>query len=121
MTTMNEEEQYEEEIKYMEETFPDCKFSICIPKDELDNVISKEKTIILKHGWFDYYIDVNNEIKSNWKQNFYVVSCDVMSIRNIINELIKQEIYCEGDHQFLECIKPTHVGNETQFDLWYGS
>ena len=117
----SEEEQYEQEMKYIEETFPDCKFSICIPKDELDNVISKEKTIILKHDWYEYYIDANDETQSISKRNFYVISSNVMSIRNIIHEMIKQDVECWGDHRFLESIYPTRKENETQFELWFGS
>ena len=71
----SEEEQYEEEMKYMDETFPDCKFSICIPKDELDNVISKEKTIILKHDWYEYYINANDETKSSFHYFIEALSC----------------------------------------------
>jgi hypothetical protein len=116
-----EEEQYEQERKYIEETFPDCNFTIDIPIDELDNVISKEKTIILRHRWYEYYIDTDGNLQSISKRNFYVISSNVMSIKNIIHEMIKQDVKCWGDHRFLESIYPSSKENETQFELWFGS
>ena len=107
------EELFLNEMKYIEETFPNAKFSICIPIGELDNIISKEKTIILKRQ----YLDDN----SLWKNDFYVINCDVMSVRNVIYEMINQDIEGRGNHIFLEDIDQSSSDNDTQFNIYFGS
>tara|TARA_R110000803_G_scaffold126854_1_gene194400 strand:+ start:578 stop:979 length:402 start_codon:yes stop_codon:yes gene_type:complete len=112
---------YHQEQEQIENMFPNCNFTIAIPLVELDTIISKEKTIILKHDWNEYYRDQNNQLKFEKRRNFYVISCDVMSVKNIIYEMIKQQVDCWGDHRFLEGITPCFEGNDTQFDLYFGS
>ena len=106
-------------IEYMDKTFADAEFSVCLEIDELDDIISNEKIIVIKNSKVDYYDEDAKDFE--WKHYFHVIQLDVMSKRNIIFELIKQGVEGDGDHRFLEAIIPTTKGNTTQFDLWWGS
>ena len=108
---------YDIEIEYMHHTFPNSKFCICIPIDELDDVISKEKKIYLKHTYLEYdiWIGINK-----YKTVYYTVECEKMSKRNIIYKLISQGVEGKEYYHYLEDITRTHQDNNTNFELHFG-
>jgi hypothetical protein len=107
------------EIEYMDKTFADAEFSVCLKIDELDDIVSTEKTIVIKNSQEAWWEPETREMGFN--HFFYVIKLDVMSKRNIIFELIKKGLEGDGDHRFLESISPTREGNNTQFELSWGS
>ena len=113
---MDTDDEYQKEYEYIESEFPNAKFSICIPMCDLDNVISNEKTIIIRRNYYCYCYDMNDK-----KRDHYVITHDNMTYRNVIHEMIRQDISFDCNHRFLEAIEPTHKDNHTQFQFSMGS
>jgi len=113
---MDEDEAfYKEQYDYMEQEFKDAKFCVCFSIDELDEVISKEKSIVVVNTFCFCY---GEALKG--RRRFYVIHNDKMTLRNIIHSLIEQGIEPKCNHQFLEGID-AWGDNDTQFELSWGS
>ena len=105
---MDEQAEYEKKHKVIVDMFPDAKFYICHDLEQLDKApygledIIDKKEIIL-------YLNPTKKIK---------IKCDKMTVKNIINELIKINYTPYGDHIFLEGF--VKKGNNT-YGMYFGS
>jgi len=90
------EAEYEAECDKIHEMFPNANFVISIPIEELDDVISTEPLIILKltHTCYCY----KNPKVPEW----FNIRCTKMTNKNILNELIKQNLTLNCNHRFIE-------------------
>ena len=114
------EQQYEAEINQIEEMFPNAKFSIAINIEDLDNVITDQTNIVVKHTYECYCYDNCNKNTDY----FYITNRQdykmKMTNKFIITELITQGLTLECNHVFLEGFiqsKDSHC----QFELLVGS
>lgn len=115
---------YEAEIKYIDKRFPNAKFDISIDVSKLKDKLSDETEIVIKQtfccGCYLRYehmlLDDNSHLRPPNK--YFVIRNDNMTIENIIDELIKQNMTTECDHRFLEGFdKETHI----QYSMFFGS
>ena len=103
------EEQYQTEFNLINEMFSDAKFNVSIDIDELDDVLSTEKTIVVKQTFTCHCYSNCNKHPS-----FYIIRGETMSQKYVIQELINQKFKIECDHQFIEGFDKL---NETQFEV----
>lgn len=112
MSEFNEDE-YELECKLIEEEFPNAKFTICIPYNELDDVITSKNEIIIK---CDYKCFCYDEIQR--PNDFYIVKGECITNRTCIKKLIEEGFNPECNHHFLEGFQQT---TDVQFVAMMGS
>ena len=96
--------------------FPDAKFSIGLPIEEMNEILTDKKQIIVKHTFTCYCWDNQPKVPV-----YYHIKCEVMSIKNILQELIRQdtqEYYCNHNH--LEGIDETK-DSDCQWELFFAS
>jgi hypothetical protein len=95
--------------------FPDANFTVCIPSNELDEVIINKEIVAIKCAFvchcYDHFLR---------KTEFYICRKQSMGItnRDLINCLIENNYYNDCDHSFLEefC-----VDTESQVSPFFGS
>ena len=120
MDDTEEQYQYEYEIKQIEEMFPNAKFSIAINIEDMDNIITEQTNIVVKHTYACYCYD-----NCNKNTDFFYITNrqdDKMKMTNkfIITELIKQGLKLECNHVFLEGFIQSK-DSVCQFELLVGS
>ena len=90
-------EEYEKEIEMLDEMFFDAMFDVIIDINELDDLVSDKKEIIIQQEFKCYcYKNLPREKK------LYTIKGDKLTNKYIINELIKQDLVLNCDHRFLE-------------------
>lgn len=105
-----DEEKYEEEMRKIDEEFPDVKFTIAIPYDELDDVVIDGNQLVIEHDYTCICCD-GRGLPSN-KVFFNINSPDKpITNRLIINELIKHNFDPGCNHHFLEFINKKNKNN----------
>ena len=105
--------QYELECEKIEEEFPNAKFTISIPYDELDEIITNEKEILLKYRYNCYC----NENKKKKIERF-IVKGDCITNRLCINKLIDEGFDLGCNHHFLEGF---NENSDYEFEIFTGS
>jgi hypothetical protein len=103
------EDKYELENKIMEELFPNADFDVCLPINELSEIITNEPEVKLIQT-FDCYCYSNSEMSD---KTFIIKSDKPMTKRYVINELIKQNFRLECNHRFLELLDISNESNNT--------
>ena len=99
----NSDNMYELQFKIMDELFPNAKFDICIPMNELYKVFSVKKDVPLTlTQTFECGCYVNSPRPT---KNYIIKYNNHMTRRYIINELIKQDFTLECDHCYLEALE----------------
>ena len=94
------EAEYETEYELIHEMFPDANFTVSIPIEELDDVVSIEQTIVIKLSYNCHCYSERPKF-SKW----FNIRCNTdgkITNKTILNELIKQNLKLECDHQFIE-------------------
>ena len=96
------EDEYDKDYKKVVAMFPDVKFSVAISSKELDDTVSHNNSIIIKHTRNCYcYGD-----KALSDQYFTIEGDDLtngnLTNKYVIQELIKQGLTMDCDHHFLE-------------------
>jgi len=97
---MEEEDNYERQCKLIDDMFPGAKFTISIDLNDLDNIVTDKKFIIIQQTFNCYCYD-----NMNTKNKLYTVKClenESLTNEYIINELIKQGLKVNCNHIFLE-------------------
>ena len=108
-------EQYEYEMEQIELMFPDAKFSISIGLEELDDVITEQPHIVIKHAHKCYCYD-----EAPKQTEFYYISGDRITNKLVIEKLIEQGLELDCNHGFLEGFhKPRY--SDVQFEIVTGS
>jgi len=112
-----DQKKFEIENKYIEERFPNTNFTISISLKKLKEKLTDQKEIIVKQHFFCSCWgcqDVNNRPPNK----YFIIQNDNMTIENVIDELIKQNLTTDCDHQFLEGFdKETDI----QYSMFFGS
>ena len=132
---MNEEDldelKYNKLYKDLDEIFPNCPFSISCIDDimELDEVFTKEKTIIIKDNrasqWNYYYSNIDKNELSQYV-NYLVVkqkNNKPITLRQVLTEMsnsvhYNDDIISEDFHNFLEGFDKT---TDIQYVASFGS
>ena len=132
---MNEEDldelKYNKLYKDLDEIFPNCPFSISCIDDimELDEVFTKEKTIIIKDNrasqWNYYYSNIDKNELSQYV-NYLVVkqkNNKPITLRQVLTEMsnsvhYNDDIISEDFHNFLEGFDKT---TDIQYVACFGS
>lgn len=103
------EAEYEAEFELLEALFPHAQFTISIPIEELDDVVTQEPVIMVKQTYQCHcYSECSKE--TEW---FCIRGCSITN-KFILNELIQQGLKLECDHQFIEFF---HKISECQFEI----
>ena len=108
-----EDAAFEEEQRQLDAQFPNCKFSIAISLEDLDDPLTAEKTIVVKQVYNCRCYD-NAPRKTDW----FVIKADPITSRVVLNELIKGGLDLECDHHFVEGF---HALTDCQFEIILGS
>lgn len=110
------EEEYEEEMRKIEEEFPNAKFTIAINYDDLDEKITDEKQIVIKNAYTCYCYEGNYR-----PTDYFIVSNDNITNRIVIQELIRQGFDPDCNHNFLEFFHKTSNSDSIEFEMYMGS
>lgn len=109
------QEEYEEDMLYMEKHFGNEYFTCCIDIDELDEPLTDKKEIIIKNTYDCYCWDGINR-----PNDYFIVKNDKITNRFVINQLIKQNFNPNCNHCFLEDFHQSDE-NSTEFICVMGS
>ena len=112
------EEEYEHEQRLIDEMFPTAKFSISIDYNDINELVTKYKNIVVKNTYNCYCYD-NHPRKTDY---FYIKSTSPEGItyRFLIEELIRQDLCLECNHRFVEGFMRSG-DSECQFEIITGS
>lgn len=92
---------FEFKMKIIDELFPNARFDICIDFNDLHKVVTTKKKVTLIQTFDCYcYESCPRSIKT-----FIIKSNKPMTIRYIINELIKQDFELDCNHRCLESLE----------------
>ena len=110
------DDEYVKDYKKVLAMYMDAEFTIAIPSNELDNVVSTDKTISIKHTRSCYcYGD------KPLPTQFFTVKCDdnqSLTNKYIIQELIKQNLRMNCNHVYLEGF---HYLHDNVYETMMGS
>ena len=106
------EEEYENEFEKLEEMFPDASFTVSIPIEDIDDVVSTENIIMVKCSYKCCCYSTCPKV-SEWF-NIRCPTDDKITNRTILNELMKQNLKLECNHQFIEGFDQI---TDIQFDI----
>ena len=111
-------EKYEREQQIIEEMCPNAKFEIAIQLEYLDDVVSVENLIIIKHKYDCYCYD---NVKPK-KTKYFCINGNGNAITNkfIIKNLIKQKLSLKCNHTFVEGFHKLANSN-CQYEIMTGS
>ena len=110
------QEEIDIEIRQMDEMFPDAKFSPSIDLENLDDIVSDKKEIIIKQDFTCYCYDNMNK-----SPKYFTIKCsenESLTNKYIMTELMKQKMKIECDHRFVEGFDK-HKDNI--YEIWTGS
>jgi len=111
-------QKFDADMDFINHRFPDAKFTICFTPDEIKERLSDESQIVVKQTFICYCHDTKYTGVDRPQSKFYVINNAEMTVENILDELIKQNMTVECNHQFLERIlKQT----DAQYELQFGS
>ena len=94
------EDEYEHEFELLEQMFPDAEFTVSIPIEEIDDVISTEPIIIMK---LNYNCRCYSE--SPKVADWFNIRCNTdgkITNKTILKELLMQNLKLECDHRYIE-------------------
>lgn len=103
------EEYYDYQSEQIDKMFPDAKFTIAIPLEEMDDVITDKIKIKIKYEYFCYCY------RDNPKKTTYInLKGDKITNRYVLEELIKKKFNIKCNHHFIEGI---YVSSEMDCDF----
>jgi hypothetical protein len=109
------EEQYEAELKIIDEIFKDANFSVSIDIDELDELLTDKKQIIIKSDYKCYCYA--NEVR---QPEYFQICGDCITNKYVLEELMKQNLNLNCNHYFIEgFLKSVH--SDIQYEIITGS
>jgi len=136
--TSTDYKDYVIEQTIIDNMFPGAKFVVSIPLNEMNNVVSDLKQIIVKQT-FDCYcyagIPTRSQVDNDERRissgddgrvvpKWFPIHCrdnEKMTNKHIIQELIRQDMSLLCNHCFLEGFVKSPNGGECQFELALGS
>ena len=108
-----EESEYMLELDKIYEELPNARFSIAIPYNELDTIVSLKSEIFIKNSrsCYCHKIPLDTQI-------FRINSTKPITNRTILKQLISQNLDIKCNHNFVEGFQKL---NENTFDIITGS
>ena len=106
------EEEYEKEFKELDEMFPNANFTVSIPIEDIDDIVSTENVIMVKCSYNCHCYSACPKVP-----NWFNIRCPTdgkITNRTILNELVKQNLNLECNHQFIEGFDQL---TDIQFDI----
>ena len=94
------EAEYEQEFEQLEAMFPDAKFTVSIPIEDIDEVVSTEPTIMVKCSYNCHCYSESPKV-ADW----FNIRCNNdgnITNRTILMELMNNNLSLECDHHFIE-------------------
>ena len=94
------EEEYVQEFELLEQMFPDAEFTVSIPIEEIDDVVSTEPIIIMKLNYNCHCYSDSAKV-ADW----FNIRCNTdgkITNKTILNELVRQNMKLECDHRYIE-------------------
>lgn len=101
---------YEAEMNAVYDLCPKSLFSISIPLSKINDVLTTEPYIIVRHR-------IRCGCYKRRRCIQYRITLQEMSNKNIINELIRQGLHPRCDHRFLEGF----IRVDGSYDMFFGS
>ena len=111
-------QQFDEDFEFINNRFPDANFTICLKPDELKEKISDEKQIVIKQTFSCYCYDTKYTGVDRPQPKFFVITNDNMTVENVIDELIRQNMTADCNHQFFEGF---YQATDAQYEMRFGS
>jgi len=109
------EEEYNNEFDKINIMFPNAQFTIVIDMVDMDELITSNQYLIIKHSYDCYcYADCNKSTE------YYYIKGEHITQKYVIKQLIHQGIDLDCNHCFLEGFYKT-LGSDCQFELCVGS
>jgi hypothetical protein len=105
----------DDDFNYVDNEYPNPYFTICISKNELDEVLTNETYIVLKNTYNCYCY--SNCIR---EPDYFYISHPKITYRVIIEHLIKNNFDPACNHNFFEGIVKTK-NSTCQYDIFMGS
>jgi hypothetical protein len=113
MEKTNEEYEYDaEQINIM---FPNAQFTIAIDIEDMNELITDKQHLIIKSSYDCYCYD-----NAKKKTDYFYIKGENMTVRYVIEELIKQGLKLDCNHHFLEGFNKIS-GSGCEFELCVGS
>lgn len=113
------------ERAFIEHLFPNAKFTVSISLAELNDIVSPLDKIIVKQTFDCYcYRGIGNTQEPCQVPKWFPIHCrepGMMTVRYVIDELIRQGLSLDCNHCFLEGITQSSKGGDCQFELVVGS
>ena len=115
ISELSEYEQYEREQNLINEEFPNAQFTISIPYNELEEIVSLKSTIYILDRRY-CYCNQHNPLPT---QTFTITSNrSPITKKIVLKQLIRQNLDITCNHHFLEGF---HKLNDNTFELMTGS
>jgi len=107
---------YEADVAKVDSMFPGAKFVVAIGLEELDEVVTNAKSIVIKNTYNCYCYD-------NFKKptDYFVITGEKMTNKFIISKLIEGGLELDCNHCFLEGFNRYPKNSECQFEICTGS
>ena len=109
-------DQFENEKNMINQEFPNTQFTISIPYNELDNVVSMDSTIYILDSRYCYC----NEHNPLDTRIFKITSNRPITNRIVLKELIRQRLSIDCNHHFVEGFHKLN-NNPRMFEILTGS
>lgn len=109
------DEQYEAEMKLIDEIFGDAKFNVSIDINELDNLLTEQKHIIIKSDYKCYCYD--NQPR---QAEYFEICGECITIKYVLKELMRQNLTLNCNHCFIEFFEKS-IDSEIQYEFFAGS
>ena len=110
------DEELQREFRIIDDMFPEADFTPSVRLENLDDVVTDEKEIIIKQDFTCYCHDNMNK-----RSKYFTIKCgEHESITNkfIMTELMKQKMKIDCDHRFVEGF---YKHKDNIYEIWTGS
>lgn len=113
------EEEYDKERELIDEMFHHANFTVGIEMEDLDEVITDKKAIVIKSTYTCWCYDNRKR-----KTDYFMVIGECITNKYVLNSLIEQGLNLDCDHNFIEGfvpIKNSDPNADCRFEIMTGS
>ena len=104
---------FEEEQQQLDEIFGDIDFTVSIPLNDMDDLLTDRTWIVIKNIYTCYCYE--HEPRT---ADYFVICGDSLTIKYVLLELKKQNLHLDCNHRFIEGFQKD---SECQYSLILGS
>jgi len=109
------EEQFERDEQQKALMFPNANFVIAIDLADLDNIVSDEKTIVIKQTYTCYCYTHHKPTE------YYIITGEKITNKYILLKLIEEGLNLDCNHMFIEGFHKYPEDSRCQFEIITGS